>query len=158
MIGLIGQDGGQVAAMAVIATEDVVTVVMAWAEAEEAEEAEEAVWVAEAVAWVEEAVAVDVNYYPYNRMNPTGRFFLLYITICLTISIIFYFIFKRSEVLPILPYAFETEHPSSHVYPLPTPLRRNMNKGIPGMDTERGKPLPAPMPVAPNPLIVHTKN
>ncbi len=103
-------------------------------------------------------VTTDVNYYPYNRMNPTGRFFLLYITICLTISIIFYFIFKRSEVLPILPYAFETEHPSSHVYPLPTPLRRNMNKGIPGMDTERRKPLPASMPVAPDPLIVHTKN
>lgn len=108
---------------------------------------------------VEVAVeVVDVNYYPYNRMNPTGRFFLLYITICLTISIIFYFIFKRSEVLPILPYAFETEHTSSHVYPLPTSLRRNMNKGIPGMDTERGKPLPPTMPVAPDPLIVHTKN
>lgn len=100
-----------------------------------------------------EAVA-DVNYYPYNRMNPSGRFFLLYITICLTISIIFYFIFKRSEVLPILPYAFETEHASSHVYP----LRRNMNKGIPGMDTERGKPISPKMPVAPDPLIVHTKN
>lgn len=103
-------------------------------------------------------------------MNPTTHFFLLYIIICFSIILLFYFLFKRSEVNPRTlskktPYEF---------------LRQKMNKGIPGMDktevgnplsmsdplrrkvnkgfsdsSELGKPLPAPkMPVAPVPLIV----
>jgi hypothetical protein len=157
MIGLIGQDGGQVAVMADIITGVIVGMAEIIVEVAEVAEVAEVEEVTEVKAlWVEEVA--NVNYYPYNRMNPSGRFFLLYITICLTISIIFYFIFKRSEVLPILPYAFESEHTPSHVYPLPTPLRRNMNKGIPGMDTERGKSISPKMPIAPDPLIVRTKN
>lgn len=104
---------------------------------------------------VVEVVVVEVavvNYHTYNRMNPTERFFLLYIAVCFTIMILFYFIFKRSEVLPILPYAFQK--PVSQD-PLRQKIKKEMNQGIPGMD--RGKPLPAPkMPVAPVPLIVRT--
>lgn len=82
-------------------------------------------------------------------MNSSIRFFLLYITVCLAIVILFYYLFKRSEVLPT-PYTMN-KIPASQ-----DPLRRKVNKGIPGMDpSERGKPLPAPkMPVAPVPLVV----
>jgi hypothetical protein len=74
------------------------------------------------------------------------------------ISIFFYFIFKRSEVLPILPYAFQKERAvplKTGQDPLRQKINKEMNQGVPGMD--RGKPLPAPtMPVAPLPLIVRT--
>ena len=107
---------------------------------------------------VVEVVVTVVNYCTYNRMNPTERFFLLYITVCFSIMILFYFIFKRSEVLPILPYAFQTASKPVSQDPLRQKIKKEMNKGIPGMDkTDRGKPLPPPkMPVAPLPLIVRT--
>jgi hypothetical protein len=105
-------------------------------------------------------------------MNPTTHFFLLYIIICFSIILLFYFLFKRSEVPR-----------TGTLTKIPTPyefLRKKMNKGIPGMDktevgkplsmsdplrrkvnkgvsdsSELGKPLPPPkMPVAPVPLIV----
>ena len=107
------------------------------------------------VVVVEVEVVVVVNYRTYNRMNPTERFFLLYIAVCFSIMILFYFIFKRSEVLPILPYAFQTASKPISQDPLRQKIKKEMNKGIPGM--ERGKPLPPPkMPVAPLPLIVRT--
>ncbi len=106
-------------------------------------------------------------------MNPTTHFFILYIIVCFSIILLFYFLFKRSEV----------PRTGTLTKKIPTPyefLRRKINKGIPGMDpsevgkplsmsdplrrkvnkgvsdsSELGKPLPAPkMPVAPVPLIV----
>ena len=71
-------------------------------------------------------------------MNPSTHFFILYIVICLSIVLLFYYLFKRSEVHPRTlskktPYEF---------------LRQKMNKGIPGMDkTEVGKPLSMPDPL-----------
>jgi hypothetical protein len=92
-------------------------------------------------------------------MNTNTHFFILYIVICLSIVLLFYFLFKRSEVLPIRPYDFQKKRTVSSpntILASQNPLRRKMNKGVPGMDpSERGKPLPAPkMPVAPVPLIV----
>jgi len=145
--GLIGQDGGQVVAMAVMVTEvDIVVMVV--------------VMVAVMAVMVVMVVMVVNNFHHHNRMNSSVRFFLLYIAVCLAIIILFYFIFKRSEVLPIRPYDFQKKRvvssPNNTILASQDPLRRKMNKGVPGMDpSELGKPLPAPkMPVAPVPLIV----
>jgi hypothetical protein len=104
-----------------------------------------------------------------NRMNSFTHFFLLYIVICLSIVLLFYYLFKRSEVPRTLskktPYEFLRKKMNKGIpgmdktevgkpLSMPDPLRRKMNKGVPE-NSERGKPLPAPkMPVAPVPLIV----
>ncbi len=109
-------------------------------------------------------VVVVNNFHHYNRMNSSGRFFLLYIAVCLAIIILFYFLFKRSEVLPIRPYDFQKKRtvssPNNTILASQNPLRRKMNKGVPGMDpSERGKPLPAPkMPTPPVPLVVRVQS
>ena len=70
-------------------------------------------------------------------MNPSTHFFLLYILICLSLGLLFSYLFKRSEV-----------HPNRLTTKKTTPyefLRKKMNKNIPGIGkTEVGKPLSMP--------------
>lgn len=71
-------------------------------------------------------------------MNPSTYFFLLYIVVCLSIGLLFYYLFKRSEVRPTMSTAKKMSTPFEF-------LRKKMNKDIPGIGKiEVGKPLSMP--------------
>lgn len=84
------------------------------------------------------------------RTNSFIIFFIIFTIVCISISILFYFLFRRTDV------------PLPSYYPPKTPT------GLPGMDKDTikyylsqmddstlGKPLPEPtMPVAPKALTV----
>jgi hypothetical protein len=71
-------------------------------------------------------------------MNSSTHFFILYVIVCFSIILLFYFLFKRSEV------------PRTGILTkkIPSPitfLRQKINKEIPGIEkSDRGKPLSMP--------------